>query len=308
MNDIIKASEEIKKVIQGKDEIIKNVMMAILSGGHILLEDVPGVGKTTLALAFSRVLGLEYKRLQFTPDVMPSDVTGFSMYNKKTDSFDFVPGAAVCNLLLADEINRTSPKTQSALLEVMEEGKITVDGVTRQVPKPFTVIATQNPFGSSGTQRLPQSQMDRFLVRLSMGYPDRESEILILKGKGISSIDSVNGVLSSDTLSRMQSDCANIFVKDVLYGFITDIANATRQSELFDMGISPRGSIAILKLAKANAFIDDRDHIVPEDITDVIKYAAPHRTELSDKARAMKYTEEDALSEIMKDMKIPKIK
>ena len=190
----------------------------------------------------------------------------------------------------------------------MEEGKITVDGVTRQVPKPFTVIATQNPFGSSGTQRLPQSQMDRFLVRLSMGYPDRESEILILKGKGISSIDSVNGVLSSDTLSRMQSDCANIFVKDVLYGFITDIANATRQSELFDMGISPRGSIAILKLAKANAFIDDRDHIVPEDIIDVIKYAAPHRTELSDKARAMKYTEEDALSEIMKDMKIPKIK
>ncbi len=306
MKDIVRAAEEIKKVIQGKDSIINSVMLAILSGGHILLEDVPGVGKTTLALAFSRVLGLDYKRVQFTPDVMPSDVTGFSMYNKKTDSFDFVAGAAICNLLLADEINRTSPKTQAALLEVMEEGRVTVDGVTRQVPKPFTVIATQNPFGSSGTQRLPQSQMDRFLVKLSMGYPDKESEINILKGRGIVNIEGVNAVLSREALIKMQEVCAGVFVKDELYAFITDIANTTRNSELFDMGISPRGSIAILKLAKASAFMDGRDYAVPEDILDVIKLCTAHRVELSDRARAMKYTAEDAISEVMKTLKVPK--
>lgn len=306
MKDIVRAAEEIKKVIQGKDSIINSVMLAILSGGHILLEDVPGVGKTTLALAFSRVLGLDYKRVQFTPDVMPSDVTGFSMYNKKTDSFDFVAGAAICNLLLADEINRTSPKTQAALLEVMEEGRVTVDGVTRQVPKPFTVIATQNPFGSSGTQRLPQSQMDRFLVKLSMGYPDKESEINILKGRGIANIEGVNAVLSREALIKMQEVCAGVFVKDELYAFITDIANTTRNSELFDMGISPRGSIAILKLAKASAFMDGRDYAVPEDILDVIKLCTAHRVELSDRARAMKYTAEDAISEVMKTLKVPK--
>lgn len=306
MKDIVRVAEEIKKVIQGKDSIINSVMLAILSGGHILLEDVPGVGKTTLALAFSRVLGLDYKRVQFTPDVMPSDVTGFSMYNKKTDSFDFVAGAAICNLLLADEINRTSPKTQAALLEVMEEGRVTVDGVTRQVPKPFTVIATQNPFGSSGTQRLPQSQMDRFLVKLSMGYPDKESEINILKGRGIANIEGVNAVLSREALIKMQEVCAGVFVKDELYAFITDIANTTRNSELFDMGISPRGSIAILKLAKASAFMDGRDYAVPEDILDVIKLCTAHRVELSDRARAMKYTAEDAISEVMKTLKVPK--
>ncbi len=306
MNDILKASDEIKKVIQGKDNIINSVMMAILSGGHILLEDVPGVGKTTLALAFSRVLGLEYKRVQFTPDVMPSDVTGFSMYNKKTDSFEFVPGAAICNLLLADEINRTSPKTQAALLEVMEEGRVTVDGVTHHVPKPFTVIATQNPFGSSGTQKLPQSQMDRFITRLSMGYPDKESEIMVLKGKGISNIDCVNEVLSKDILMDMQQKCAQVFVNDSLYAFIVDIANATRQSSLFDMGISPRGSIAVLKLAKASAFIDDRDYVVPEDIIDVLKSAVVHRVELSESARASKYSTEDAISEVMSKLKVPK--
>lgn len=306
MNDIIKATDEIKKVVQGKDDIIKSVMMAILSSGHVLLEDVPGVGKTTLALAFSRVLGLDYKRVQFTPDVMPSDVTGFSMYNKKTDSFDYVPGAALCNLLLADEINRTSPKTQAALLEVMEEGRVTVDGVTRPVPMPFTVIATQNPFGSSGTQKLPQSQMDRFLIKLSMGYPDKQSEVMVLKGRGIASIDEVKPVLSKESLTDMQKKCSDVFVADELYSFIVDIANATRQSELFDMGISPRGSIALLKLAKASGFIDDRDYIVPEDIIDVLKSSTAHRVELSDKARAMKYTAEDAISEIMSKMKVPK--
>lgn len=306
MNDIFKAVNEIKKVVQGKDEIIKNVMMAILSNGHILLEDVPGVGKTTLALAFSRVLGLDYKRVQFTPDVMPSDVTGFSMYNRKTEQFEYVQGAAICNLLLADEINRTSPKTQAALLEVMEEGRVTVDGVTREVPKPFTVIATQNPFGSSGTQKLPQSQMDRFLIRLSMGYPDKESEIRILKGSGIACVDEINPVFSADQLLDMQASVTKVFVNDEIYSFIVDISNATRESDLFDMGISPRGTLAILKLAKASAFVDDRDYVVPEDVLDVIKPTTAHRVEISDRARAMKLTEEEAISEAIRRLKVPK--
>ncbi len=306
MNDIFKAVNEIKKVVQGKDEIIKNVMMAILSNGHILLEDVPGVGKTTLALAFSRVLGLDYKRVQFTPDVMPSDVTGFSMYNRKTEQFEYVRGAAICNLLLADEINRTSPKTQAALLEVMEEGKVTVDGITREVPKPFTVIATQNPFGSSGTQKLPQSQMDRFLIRLSMGYPDKESEIMILKGSGIACVDEINSVFSADQLLDMQASVTKVFVNDEIYSFIVDISNATRESDLFDMGISPRGTLAILKLSKASAFVDDRDYVVPEDVLDVIKPATAHRVEISDRARAMKLTEEEAISEAIRRLKVPK--
>lgn len=306
MNDIFKAVNEIKKVVQGKDEIIKNVMMAILSNGHILLEDVPGVGKTTLALAFSRVLGLDYKRVQFTPDVMPSDVTGFSMYNRKTEQFEYVQGAAICNLLLADEINRTSPKTQAALLEVMEEGRVTVDGVTREVPKPFTVIATQNPFGSSGTQKLPQSQMDRFLIRLSMGYPDKESEIRILKGSGIACVDEINPVFSADQLLDMQASVTKVFVNDEIYSFIVDISNATRESDLFDMGISPRGTLAILKLSKASAFVDDRDYVVPEDVLDVIKPTTAHRVEISDRARAMKLTEEEAISEAIRRLKVPK--
>lgn len=306
MNDIFKAVNEIKKVVQGKDEIIKNVMMAILSNGHILLEDVPGVGKTTLALAFSRVLGLDYKRVQFTPDVMPSDVTGFSMYNRKTEQFEYVRGAAICNLLLADEINRTSPKTQAALLEVMEEGKVTVDGITREVPKPFTVIATQNPFGSSGTQKLPQSQMDRFLIRLSMGYPDKESEIMILKGSGIACVDEINSVFSADQLLDMQASVTKVFVNDEIYSFIVDISNATRESDLFDMGISPRGTLAVLKLAKASAFVDDRDYVVPEDVLDVIKPTTAHRVEISDRARAMKLTEEEAISEAIRRLKVPK--
>ena len=306
MNEIYKAVNEIKKVVQGKDDIIKNVMMAILSNGHILLEDVPGVGKTTLALAFSRVLGLDYRRVQFTPDVMPSDVTGFSMYNRKTEQFEYVKGAAICNLLLADEINRTSPKTQSALLEVMEEGRVTVDGVTREVPKPFTVIATQNPFGSSGTQRLPQSQMDRFLMRLSMGYPDKESEINILKGSGIARVDEIIPVFSADQLLAMQDKVSEVFVSDEIYGFIVDIANATRVSDLFDMGISPRGTLAVLKLAKASAYIDDRDYVVPEDVLDIIKPAASHRIEISDRARASRLTEQEVLTEVIRNLKVPK--
>ncbi len=296
MNKTANAVSEIKKVIQGKDEIIKKVISALLCGGHVLLEDVPGVGKTTLAITISRVLALKYKRIQFTPDVMPGDVVGFSMYNKKTENFEYVPGAVNCNILLADEINRTSPKTQSALLEVMEEGKVTVDSVTRELPKPFIVIATQNPFGSTGTQRLPLSQMDRFTVRLSMGYPERESEIAILKGKGMSNIDSVEQIVTEDELKTMQKECASMYVSDEIYGLIADISSLTRQSEYFEMGISPRGSIAVLKMARANAYIEGRDFVIPEDINEVLPATVSHRILLSERAYAEGMSEKEALA------------
>lgn len=295
---IDKVVTEVKKVIQGKDEIIKGVLSALLCGGHVLLEDVPGVGKTTLAIAISRVLGLQCNRIQFTPDVMPTDVTGFSMYNKKTDSFEYVPGSVMCNILLADEINRTSPKTQAALLQVMEEGKVTVDGETRNVPKPFVVIATQNPYGSAGTQRLPQSQTDRFLMRLSMGYPDREGEINILKGKGMSNIDSLTEVLNKDDIARLQAECDSVYVSEELYGMMTDISAATRVSDMFDMGISPRGTLAILKCAKATAYMEGRDYIVPEDIIAVIEPSCAHRVELSESAKLSGYDSARALDEV----------
>lgn len=303
MDRVFNAIDEIKKVVKGKDEIIKMIMQAIFCGGHILLEDIPGVGKTTLALAFSKAMGLDYNRVQFTPDVLPSDISGFSLYNKNTGNFEYKPGAVMCNLLLADEINRTSPKTQAALLEVMEEGKVTVDSVTRQLPKPFTVIATQNPFGSSGTQRLPQSQLDRFLIKLSMGYPDLESEIDILKGDTDNKTDMVKGVLSADLIEEIKALVSETEVKDSIYKYIANIARATRESEYMDIGISPRGSIALLKMARASAMMDRRDYVIPEDIIGVISITCAHRVELSAKARATGMGAEQALSEVLK--KVP---
>lgn len=304
--DTDKLVNEIKKVIRGKDSVIRSTLMAILSKGHILLEDVPGVGKTTLALAFSKAMGLKYNRIQFTPDVMPSDITGFTMYNKEKGSFDYVEGAAMCNILLADEINRTSPRTQSALLEVMEEGRVTVDTVTRQVPSPFIVIATQNPFGSSGTQRLPQSQLDRFLIRLSMGYPDRESEINILKGFGMANIDSVEAVMGENDIKKYMEECAETYMSDELLGYIADISSATRRSELFSIGISPRGSIACAAIAKACAYISGRDYTVPEDILDTLYMSCAHRIELSEKAYSLSYNTYKALESVISSIKMPK--
>lgn len=211
-------TEEVKKAVIGKDEIVIKTLLAIIAGGHILLDDIPGVGKTTLALAFSKAMSLDYKRMQFTPDVLPADVTGFTVYNKRTDSFDYKPGAALCSLFLADEINRTSSKTQSALLEAMEEGSVTVDGCTHPLPKPFIVIATQNPIGSVGTQMLPESQLDRFIVRLTMGYPDLDSEIAILKSKGASkSADSISPAANADDVLMLISAAEEVFIDDRVY-------------------------------------------------------------------------------------------
>ncbi len=289
MNDLatkfINAKNEVKKVIIGKDEVIEKVIEAILARGHVLIEDIPGVGKTTLAMSFSRVMSLKYKRVQFTPDVLPSDVSGFSMFNKQTNTFEYVEGAAMCNLLLADEINRTSPKTQSALLEVMEEGRVSVDGETKEIPKPFTVIATQNPFGSVGTQKLPESQMDRFIVRLSMGYPDHNSEIDILKGDATKSTDKIIPTLTKEDIIEAQKQVDAIRISDELYEFIQALVEATRKSPQISLGLSPRGGIAMVRMSKAKAFLEDRDYVVSDDILDAFYATAAHRIVLSPKAK-----------------------
>ncbi|MDO4300622.1 MAG: MoxR family ATPase [Clostridia bacterium] len=304
MNKLKLITEEISKVVMGKEEVIRLLVISITAGGHILLEDIPGVGKTTLALALSKTLGLKYNRVQFTPDVMPADIIGFNMYNQKSHSFDYMEGAAVCNLFLADEINRTSSKTQSALLELMEEGKYTVEGVTRELPKPFVTIATQNPFGSAGTQRLPQSQIERFMVRMSIGYPDADAEVEILKGAKSDKLSVLNNIMTSSELLDYQKTAEDCFVKDNIYKYIVDIVNATRNNSYINIGISPRGSIAILKMAKANAVFNDRDYVVQEDIIDIIAETAAHRIELSPEGRAKGLREKQVIMNIVKDIKI----
>lgn len=304
MNKLRSITDEIGKAVMGKEDVIRLLVVSITAGGHILLEDIPGVGKTTLAIALSKTLGLKYNRVQFTPDVMPSDIIGFNMYNQKTQSFDFIEGAANCNLFLADEINRTSSKTQSALLELMEEGKYTAEGVTRELPKPFVTIATQNPFGSAGTQRLPQSQIERFMVRMSMGYPSSEAEIEILKGAKSNKLDILNNIMSSEELLEYQQMAEDCFVKDNIYAYIVDIVNATRHNPDIAIGISPRGSIALLKMAKANAVYNERNYVVPEDIKDIIKETASHRIELSAEGRAKGLSESDVIMDIAGSVRI----
>ena len=256
--------QEIEKVIVGKREVLERVLMAVLSRGHVLLDDVPGVGKTTLALACSRVMGMEYQRIQFTPDVVPSDIVGFSVYNKEQGTFDYKEGAVMTNLLLADEINRTSSKTQAALLEVMEEGQVTVDGVTHRLPEPFVVIATQNPVGSAGTQLLPQAQLDRFMVRLQMGYPDFKSQVDILRDRQIENpLDKVVEIVSGDEVLDMQQQVQQVQVAEPILQYVTSLAMATRKQEMIRLGISPRGALAVTRMAKAHAYLQERDYVIP---------------------------------------------
>ncbi|MDI9241285.1 AAA family ATPase [Fusibacillus kribbianus] len=297
---------EIEKVIVGKRRVVERVLMALLSEGHVLLDDVPGVGKTTLALACSRVMGMDYHRIQFTPDVVPSDIVGFSIYSKETGRFDYKPGVVMTNLLLADEINRTSSKTQSALLEVMEEGQVTVDGVTHMLPKPFVVIATQNPVGSAGTQLLPQAQLDRFMIRLEMGYPDYKSQVEILRDRQISNpIDDVREVVHKEEILAMQEEVRTIHVEDVILEYVTSLATATREEEMIRLGISPRGALAVVKMAKAHAYLSGRDYVIPEDVQKVFVDVCAHRLIMNPKARISELTAKDVLKNIMKKVKSP---
>lgn len=297
---------EIKRAVKGKDQVIEKVLAAMLAGGHILLEDIPGVGKTTLAMAIAKSMSLQYKRVQFTPDVLPSDIVGFSMYNQDSKTFEYQQGAVCCNLFLADEINRTSPKTQSALLEVMEEGNVTVDGVTRQLPNPFVVIATENPLGSSGTQMLPESQLDRFMVCLSMGYPDHEAAVNILKENAHKPILTLQSVLTVEEFVELRKRTNDMYVHDSIYEYIVTLVEGTRTNPLFSMGASPRGSIALLRMAKAMAVLNDRDYVTPEDIRNVFVDVLGHRVKLSTKARAEGKNIQSALNTLFNEVNVPR--
>ena len=305
-NQMDDVKKEIKRAIKGKDMVIDKVLAAMLAGGHILLEDIPGVGKTTLAMSIAKTMSLSYKRVQFTPDVLPSDIVGFSMYNQDTKQFEYQAGAVCCNLFLADEINRTSPKTQSALLEVMEEGNVTVDGVTRPLPSPFTVIATENPLGSSGTQMLPESQLDRFMICISMGYPSHDAAVDILKENASKPVASLQEKISQEEFEQLRKQTNDMFVHDSIYEYIVTLTEETRINPLFSIGASPRGSIALLRMAKAMAVLDNRDYVTPEDILAVLFDVLGHRVKLSTKARAEGKTVKDALTQLWNGVKVPR--
>ena len=274
MNDKLELLiKEVKKAVLGKDEVIKRMVVAILAQGHILLEDIPGVGKTNLAVAFTKALSLNYQRVQLTSDVLPSDLLGYSTFDFDKKEMSFKKGPLFTNIFLADEINRTSSKTQSALLQVMEEGMISVD-----VNKPFVVIATQNPFGSAGTQMLPDSQLDRFMMRLSIGYPDEVSEIEILnRKKNGNPLDKINAVLTPEELILMQEEIKDVYVEESLVRYIVQIVQQTREHEKIEQGASPRASIALLKAAQATAYLYGRDYVVVEDINENLYEVLNHR-------------------------------
>lgn len=301
--------KEVSTVIKGKDEVIRKVIMAILASGHVLLEDVPGLGKTTLAKAFSKALGFANKRIQFTPDTMPSDIVGMSIYNEQTNAFEYVEGAAVnCNLLLGDEINRTSSKTQSALLEAMAEGCVTVDGVTHQLLEPFVVMATQNPVTSGGTQALPDSQLDRFMICLSMGYPDAESQLAILKNVSDRDlIEKVQPVMTIEDVKQAKSYVKNMQVNDEILRYIICLCEKTREHEHVELGISPRGVGAVAEMAKSFALCEGRTYVVPDDVLAIFPDVCAHRLILNTKARRENVTAYEILEEIAQQTEKPKL-
>lgn len=267
---------EVNKAFIGKNEIVEKVLMTIYAGGHVLLEDCPGVGKTTLALAFSKALGLSSKRIQFTTDTLPSDITGFTMFNRETNKFEYHEGSANCQLLLADEINRTSPKTQSALLEVMEEHTITVDGVTHRLPQPFLCIATQNPVGAAGTQPLPESQLDRFMVSLSIGYPTLENQIRIINAQRYQNpLDEIRPVTTAQNIMEVQNYLTSVRMTDPVLAYAIRLCEATRTNPLVELGISPRGILALVKMSRAHAILKERNYVIPEDVQAVFWMCVP---------------------------------
>ena len=299
----------VRKAVTGKDQVLLWVLATILAGGHILLEDIPGVGKTTMALAFSRVLGLSCSRVQFTPDVLPSDVTGYSVPDPATGTLHYQPGAVLCNLFLADELNRATSRTQSALLEAMEEGQVTVDGITHPLPQPFVVIATQNPTGAAGTSLLPDSQMDRFMVRLSLGYPTQKDEItMILTRQEQNPILCLHPILTTEELSELRRTVEQTFLSDPVIGYIVDLIAATRHNEHILRGASPRATLAVSHLAKAVAQLRGRDYVVPGDVREVFLHAVPHRLVLSQRAEAQNKPPEQILREILENTPMPKLR
>ena len=297
---------QVRRAVVGKDEVLARVLLAILAGGHILLEDIPGVGKTTMALAFSRAMGLDYNRVQFTPDVMPSDITGFTLYNKEAGRMEYQPGAVLCNLFLADELNRATSRTQSALLEAMEEGQVTVDGVSHPVPRPFLVIATQNPAGASGTQPLPDSQMDRFMVRLSLGYPAPADEMdMVRRRQEGNPLDSVEQVVDREGLLALREKAGAVYLSDEVLDYIVRLVGATREHPMILQGASPRATLALAAMAKAAALVRGRDYVNPEDVELVFPDVVPHRLLLSPRAEGDKSF--DPAAELLAKVPAPRI-
>ena len=307
INKLEKVQETVNSIIKGKADIVQKVLAAMIGGGHILMEDIPGVGKTTLATTFARALSLDYRRVQFTPDVLPSDLLGFSMYHSQKGEFEFQKGAVFCNLLLADEINRTSPKTQSALLEVMEERQVSIEGTTRRLPDPFIVIATENPAGSSGTQLLPESQLDRFLVCLSMGYPRHKDAVALLKGEVWKKLSDIAPVLSLEELKDIQAKTESIYVDDAIYEYIINLVEETRNSPLFSLGASPRAGIALLRMSRAMAMLASRDFVTAKDVQSVLVDVLAHRVRPSARARAEGITTAAAVEKLHETVKSPKL-
>jgi MoxR-like ATPase len=303
---IMGAVSAIETVIVGKHNEIVLLMTALLAGAHVLIEDVPGTGKTSLAAALSRVTGLDFNRAQFTPDVMASDITGFNIYNRQKESFEFREGLVMCNLLLADEINRASPKTQSALLEAMEENRVTVDGVTYDVPDPFMVIATQNPTGYVGTYPLPEAQLDRFAFKLSMGYPSQNEEVGILRARrGENPMDKLTSVVTAEELRAARAAVTQVRVDESLYTYIVSLVAATRQHKALSLGASPRASVALMHLAQAYAYLRGRDYVIPDDIAALYIPAVAHRVQLTQESKLSLLSLRDVLTEIMRSTDVP---
>ncbi len=296
--------KEIEKVISGKREAIVKILLALLADGHVLLDDVPGVGKTTLAVALSRAVGLKYRRVQFTPDVLPSDIMGFSMYDRAGGGFSYRPGLLNgTNLLLGDEINRASSKTQSALLEAMEERQVTVDGNSYPMESPFMVIATENSVGTAGTQLLPYAQMDRFLVRLSLGYPDHDAQMEMLRARqGVNPLDAVECVLSAEELRALQEEVRKVTAKDAILDYITRLSMASRKHQAVQVGISPRGALFLDRAAKAKAFVEGRDYVTGADVRDVFRDVCAHRVLLKEDASV---SVQQALDELLAAVETP---
>ena len=300
---------QVRRVVVGKDQVLIWVLAAILAKGHILLEDIPGVGKTTMALAFSKVLGLECSRVQFTPDVLPSDVTGYSVLQQGTGKMIYQPGAVLCNLFMADELNRATSRTQAALLEAMEEGQVTVDGVTHAIPKPFVVMATQNPTGAAGTQMLPDSQMDRFAVRLSMGYPSHKDEIaMVLNRQEGNPLDKLTPVMTRGQLVEVQNQVSATYISEAVVGYIVSLIAATRHHEDLLRGASPRATLSVTAMAKAIARLRGRDYVIPGDVREVFVNTVAHRLQLSPAAEARDLTQEAVAEKILAAVKAPALR
>ena len=300
---------QVRKAVVGKDEVLLWALSAILAGGHILMEDIPGVGKTTMALAFSKAMSLQQSRMQFTPDVLPSDVTGYSVPDQQTGQLVYRPGAVLCNLFLADELNRATSRTQSALLEAMEEGQVTVDGISHRLPKPFTVIATQNPAGAAGTQLLPDSQIDRFMVRLSLGYPAPKDEIAMVRDRqGANPLTQITPVISAAELEELRALVQQTFIGEEVTAYAVDLIQATRADDRLLRGASPRATLALVSMAKAVAQLQGRTYVIPQDVEKVFITTLAHRLEIAPGSIGQGMTAEEILTQILGKVPAPKLR